>query len=96
VQVGLLRRLVDCEDGIDDGGRQALGKTGAELGGEGGAGDREEQLAVDIAGELELVEELRQSAAARGIQETQPTFSDSFLAISKPSVMMRGCRPSWM
>ena len=66
MQVGLLGGLVDGEDRIDDGGRQALSEAGAELGGERGPGDREEELAVDIAGELELVEELRQSAEAPG------------------------------
>jgi hypothetical protein len=62
VQVGLLSGLVDGEDGIDNTGRQALSEAGAKLGGEGGPGDGEEELAVDIAGKLELVEELQQSA----------------------------------
>jgi hypothetical protein len=97
VQVGLLALLVDGQDGVDNSGCQALGEAGVQLGGEGGPGDREEELAVDVTGKLELVEELRQSAEfRRALGSKQPTFSASVLAISKPSVMIRGCRPSWI
>jgi hypothetical protein len=96
VQVGLLGRLVDGENGIDDVGGKALGKAGTELCGKGGPGNRQEKLAVDFAGKLELVEELRESANRCRYEEMEHTLSASFFAISKPSVMMRGCRPSWM
>lgn len=58
VQIGLLGGLVDSEDGIDDRGGQRLGKAGTQLCGERGSGDGEEELTVDFAGKLELVEEL--------------------------------------
>jgi hypothetical protein len=97
VQVGLHTVLVDGQNGVDNSGCQTLGEAGAQLGGEGCPGDREEELAVDVAGKLELVEELRQSAEFRGaLGSKQPTFSASVLASSKPSVMIRGCRPSWI
>jgi hypothetical protein len=97
VQIRFGRGLVDGEDGIDDVGCEALSKAGAQLGGERCPGDGKEQLAVDFTGELELVEELRQSAWFTGPGAgKQRTLSASTFAISKPSVIMRGWRPSWM
>ena len=58
VQIWLRGRLVDCEYGIDNIGGELLSKGVVELSGEGGTGDREEQLAVNGLLELELVEEL--------------------------------------
>lgn len=66
VEVRLGGGLVDSENGIDDIGREALGQAGAEFCGKGGSGDGEEELAVDFAGELELIEELRESANVQG------------------------------
>lgn len=58
VQIGLLRGSVDGKDGIDDVGGELLGESTAQLCGEGGTGDRKQQLAVNGTLELELVEEL--------------------------------------
>ena len=60
VEVGLGRGLVDSEDGIDNIGGQALGQAGAKLGRKRCARDGKEELAVDLAGKLEVIEELRQ------------------------------------
>ncbi|EPE05131.1 hypothetical protein F503_03736 [Ophiostoma piceae UAMH 11346] len=57
VQVGLGGGLVDGEDSVDDVGRELVGEGGVELGGQGGAGHGQQQLAVDLLGQLELVEE---------------------------------------
>ncbi len=84
VQVGLLGGLVDGEDRIDDGRRQALSKARAKLCGEGGPGDREEELAVDIAGELKLVEELQRVSRRSGApglgwaSQSQPSATRSW------------------
>jgi hypothetical protein len=59
VEVGLSRGLVDCQHGIHDIRSQLGCEAGVELGGEGRLGDGEEEFAVDLAGQLELVKELR-------------------------------------
>jgi hypothetical protein len=58
VQIGLLRGSVDGKDGIDDVRGELLGESTAQLCGEGGTGDRKQQLAVNGTLELEIVEEL--------------------------------------
>jgi hypothetical protein len=59
MQVGLLGGAVDGEHGIDNVRGELLGEGVVQLGGEGGAGNREEQLAVNGPLELVLFEELR-------------------------------------
>jgi hypothetical protein len=49
---------VDGEDGIDDVGGKLLGEGTVQFGGKGGTGNRKQQLAVNGALELEIVEEL--------------------------------------
>jgi hypothetical protein len=50
--------LVDCEHGVDYVWGESFGETGFELGGEGGAGDREKEFTIDFAGEFEVIKEL--------------------------------------
>jgi len=97
VQVGLRRSLVNGENGINDIRCEGLGEAATQLGRKRGAGDGEEKFAVDITGEFELVEELRSSAPKQlPALAALPTLSAAFLASSKPSVITRGCKPSWM
>lgn len=49
---------MDSKDSINDIGGELLGESTAQLCGEGGTGDRKQQLAVNGTLELELVEEL--------------------------------------
>lgn len=58
MQIRLLRGPVDGEHGIDNVRGELLSESIIQLRGEGCAGNREQQLAVNGAFELELVEEL--------------------------------------
>jgi hypothetical protein len=58
VQVGLGGGLVDGQDGVDNGGSQPIGEGAVELGGERGLGDAEEELTINLLGQLEAIEEL--------------------------------------
>lgn len=49
---------MDSEDGIDNIGGELLGKGAVQLRGEGGTGNREQELTVDGTLELEVIEEL--------------------------------------
>lgn len=58
MKIGLLWGAVNSEDRIDDIGGELLSESIVELGGEGGAGNGQEEFSVNRALKLELVEEL--------------------------------------
>lgn len=58
VQVRLRWCLINGQNGIDDIGRELLGKCRVELGGERRASNVEKQAAIDLLVNLEVIQEL--------------------------------------
>ena len=100
VKVGLRGGLVDGQNGVDDVRSELRCESAVELGGKSGSRDVEEELSVNVLSDGEILEELYRQLADKPSRYTlvhsRPTLIVSFFAISKPSVMMRGCSPSVM
>lgn len=95
MEIGLRRCLIDGENSIDNVWCQLRCEASVELGGQGCARNIEEELAVDFLGELEIVEKLSHSQQGGATMRSRNhTLSASAFAMSKPSVMIRGCKPS--